>query len=301
MGLERRACGRVEQGASRSLPAIADPIDIALAEDLGSGDLTTQAVVSEGAQARARIEQRAPGVVAGLGVAQAVFERVDPSLDFVALAQEGEWREPGVLAEISGAAASILAGERVALNFLGRLSGVATLTARYVQAVEGTGTRILDTRKTTPGLRELEKAAVRAGGGVSHRSGLYDAILVKENHAALAGGVGEATRRALEAAGGRAPAEGGHGVTVEVECATLAEVEAAVAAGVPRILLDNMGLDELRQAVEIAGGSAELEASGGITLDSVRAVAETGVDYISVGALTHSAPALDVSLLLDPT
>ena len=255
----------------------------------------------EGAQARARIEQRAPGVVAGLGVAQAVFERVDPSLDFVALAPEGEWREPGVLAEISGAAASILAGERVALNFLGRLSGVATLTARYVQAVEGTGTRILDTRKTTPGLRELEKAAVRAGGGVSHRSGLYDAILVKENHAALAGGVGEATRRALEAARGGAPAEAGHSVTVEVECATLAEVEAAVAAGVPRILLDNMGLDELRQAVAIAGGRAELEASGGITLDSVRAVAETGVDYISVGALTHSAPALDVSLLLDPT
>ena len=186
---------------------MSDLIGRALAEDLGAGDLTTQAVVPEGAQARARIEQREPGVVAGLGVAQAVFERVDPSLDFVALAAEGEWREPGVLAEISGAAASILAGERVALNFLGRLSGVATLTARYVRAVEGTGARILDTRKTTPGLRELEKAAVRAGGGVSHRSGLYDAILVKENHAALAGGVGEATRRALEAARGGAPAE----------------------------------------------------------------------------------------------
>ena len=181
----------------------------------------------------------------------------------------------------------------MALNFLGRLSGVATLTARYVEAVEGTGARILDTRKTTPGLRELEKAAVRAGGGMSHRSGLYDAILVKENHAALAGGVGEATRRAL--------AEAPPGVTVEVECATLEEVEAAAAAGVPRILLDNMLPPQLRQAVEIAGGRAELEASGGITLDTVRAVAETGVDYISVGALTHSAPALDVSLLLDPT
>jgi nicotinate-nucleotide pyrophosphorylase (carboxylating) len=300
VGLERRACGNVEQGASRSLPAIADPIDIALAEDLGSGDLTTQAVVPEGARARARLEQRAPGVVAGLGVARAVFERVDPSLEFRALGPEGGWREPRVLAEIDGAAASILAGERVALNFLGRLSGVATLTARYVQAVEGTGARILDTRKTTPGLRELEKAAVRAGGGVSHRSGLYDAILVKENHAALAGGVGEATRRALAAARGLPPADGGAAVTVEVECATLDEVEAAVEAGVPRILLDNMGLDELRRAVEIAGGRAELEASGGITLDSVRAVAETGVDYISVGALTHSAPALDVSLLLDP-
>jgi nicotinate-nucleotide pyrophosphorylase (carboxylating) len=250
-------------------------------------------VVPEGAQARARIEQRAPGVISGLAVAREVFERLDPSLGFEALAPEGEWREPGVLAEISGAAASILAGERVALNFLGRLSGVATLTARYVRAVEGTGTRILDTRKTTPGLRGLEKAAVRAGGGVSHRSGLYDAILVKENHAALAGGVGEATRLALE----RAPA----GVVVEVECATLDEAEAAVGAGVPRILLDNMSVDELRRAVELVGGRAELEASGGITLDGVRFVAETGVDYISVGALTHSAPALDVSLLLDPT
>jgi nicotinate-nucleotide pyrophosphorylase (carboxylating) len=249
--------------------------------------------VPEGAQARARIRQREPGMIAGLKVAQAVFERVDPELVFVAHCPEGKWREAGAIAELTGSAASILTAERVALNFLGRLSGVATLTARYVQAIEGTGARILDTRKTTPGLREFEKAAVRAGGGVSHRSGLYDAILVKENHAALAGGVGEATRLALE----RAAA----GVTVEVECATLAEVEAAVAAGVPRILLDNMGLEELRQAVGLADGRAELEASGGITLDSVRPVAETGVDYISVGALTHSAPALDVSLLLDPT
>jgi nicotinate-nucleotide pyrophosphorylase (carboxylating) len=270
-----------------------DLIGRALAEDLGAGDLTTRAVVPEGAQARARIEQRAPGVVAGLEVARQVFERVDASLCFDARAPEGEWREPGVLAEISGTAASILAGERVALNFLGRLSGVATLTARCVQAVAGTGARILDTRKTTPGLRELEKAAVRAGGGVSHRSGLYDAILVKENHAALAGGVGEATRRALAAAP--------QGVTVEIECATLEEIEAALAAGVRRILLDNMEPPELRRAVELAGGRAELEASGGITLETVRAVAETGVDYISVGALTHSAPALDVSLLLEPT
>jgi nicotinate-nucleotide pyrophosphorylase (carboxylating) len=272
---------------------MSDLIGRALAEDLGAGDLTTRAVVPEGARARARIEQREPGVVAGLGVAKGVFERVDGSLKFETLAAEAEWREPGVLAEISGAAPSILAGERVALNFLGRLSGVATLTARYVRAVEGTGARILDTRKTTPGLRELEKAAVRAGGGMSHRSGLYDAILVKENHAALAGGVGEATRRALAAAP--------EGVTVEVECATLEEVEAALVAGVPRILLDNMAPPELRRAVELTAGRAELEASGGITLDTVRAVAETGVDFISVGALTHSAPALDVSLLLDPT
>jgi nicotinate-nucleotide pyrophosphorylase (carboxylating) len=277
-----------------------DLISRALAEDLGTGDLTTQAVVPEGAQARARINQKEPGVIAGLRVAQTVFEHVDPELVFVAHCPEGNWREAGAIAEITGAAASILAAERVALNFLARLSGVATLTARYVQAVAGTGARILDTRKTTPGLRELEKQAVRVGGGISHRSGLYDAILVKENHAALAGGVGEATRRALAAAGELPAAGGSATVTVEVECATLEEVEAAVAAGVPRILLDNMGLAELRRAVEIAGGRAELEASGGITLDGVRAVAETGVDYISVGALTHSARALDVSLLLDP-
>jgi nicotinate-nucleotide pyrophosphorylase (carboxylating) len=271
---------------------MSDLIERALAEDLGDGDLTTQAVVPEGARARARIHQKEPGVISGLRAAQAVFQRVDPELPFVAHCPEGKWRETGLIAEIDGTAASILAAERVALNFLGRLSGVATLTARYVRAVEGTGARILDTRKTTPGLRALEKEAVRAGGGMSHRDGLYDAILVKENHAALAGGVGEATRLALE----RAPED----VTVEVECANLAEVEDAVAAGVPRILLDNMAPEDLRRAVDLAGGRAELEASGGITLDTVRAVAETGVDYISVGALTHSAPALDVSLLIDP-
>jgi nicotinate-nucleotide pyrophosphorylase (carboxylating) len=180
----------------------------------------------------------------------------------------------------------------VALNFLGRLSGVATLTARYVRAVEGTGAKILDTRKTTPGLRELERAAVAAGGGESYRRGLYDAILVKENHSALAGGVGEAAKRALAAAEPDTP--------VEIECSTQEELREALDAGIARILLDNMSLDELRAAVELTAGRAELEASGGITLDDVRAVAETGVDYISVGALTHSAPALDFSLLLEP-
>jgi nicotinate-nucleotide pyrophosphorylase (carboxylating) len=269
-----------------------DLIDGALREDIGGGDLTTAAVVPEGARARARVEQKAPGVIAGLGLAGAVFERVDPELAWRAHAREGEWREGGLLAEVEGRAASIRGAERVALNFLGRLSGIATLTARYVKAVEGTGARVLDTRKTTPGLRALEKEAVRLGGGVSHRSGLFDAILVKENHAALAGGVAEAARRALAAA----PA----GATVEVECATLAEVSAALEAGVPRLLLDNMSVEELRRAVELAGGRAELEASGGITLETIRAVAETGVDFISIGALTHSAPALDVSLLLEP-
>jgi nicotinate-nucleotide pyrophosphorylase (carboxylating) len=271
---------------------MSDLIESALAEDVGEGDLTTRAVVPDGAQARARINQKAPGVIAGVRVAQGVFQRLDRELVFIAHCPEGMWREEGAVAEISGSAASILTAERVALNLLGRLSGVATLTARYVRAVEGTGARILDTRKTTPGLRELEKQAVRAGGGENHRSGLYDAILVKENHSALAGGVGEAARRATRAAA--------DGVPVEVECRTSAEIQEALDAGVARILLDNMSPDELRAAVELVAGRAELEASGGITLDTVRAVAETGVDFISVGALTHSAPALDVSLLLEP-
>jgi nicotinate-nucleotide pyrophosphorylase (carboxylating) len=177
----------------------------------------------------------------------------------------------------------------VALNFLQQLSGVATMTARYVTAVEGTGARILDTRKTTPGMRVLEKQAVVTGGGVNHRVGLYDAILIKENHSAMAGGVGAATRAALAAA---------DGLPVEVECATLDEVREALDAGAPRILLDNMTTDELRAAVELTAGRAELEASGGINLETVRAIAETGVDFISVGALTHSPPALDISLIL---
>jgi nicotinate-nucleotide pyrophosphorylase (carboxylating) len=193
------------------------------------------------------------------------------------------------VAEVVGSSRSILTGERVALNFLQRLSGVATMTARYVEAVAGTNARILDTRKTTPGLRALEKAAVRAGGGTNHRVGLFDAILVKENHSAMAGGVGEATRSALGAA---------NGLPVVVECATLDEVRAAADAGAPRILLDNMGNDELRDAVALVAGRAELEASGNVSLETVRAIAETGVDFISVGALTHSAPALDVSLIL---
>jgi nicotinate-nucleotide pyrophosphorylase (carboxylating) len=268
---------------------MSDLIDRALAEDIGDGDLTTRAVVPEGAEARARISQKEPGVIAGIRVAEGVFERVDHELVFIAHCPEGKWREGGAIAEISGPAASILAAERVALNFLGRLSGVATLTARYVRAVEGTGASILDTRKTTPGLRELEKAAVRRGGGVSHRSGLFDAILVKENHAALAGGVGQATRIALAAAS-----------DAIIECRTIEEVQEALNADVKRILLDNMDQDDLRRAVELTAGRAELEASGGITLETVRAVAETGVDFISVGALTHSAPALDVSLLLEP-
>jgi nicotinate-nucleotide pyrophosphorylase (carboxylating) len=267
-------------------------IDQALAEDVGSGDATTELLVPSDALGRAVLTQKAPGVVAGMRVAEAVFHRVDPTLRWHAHVEEGVWRdEGGRVAEVAGHSRSILTAERVALNFLQRLSGVATLTARYVREVAGTGARILDTRKTTPGLRVLEKQAVLAGGGHNHRSGLFDAILVKENHSAMAGGVGEATREALAAAGG---------LPVEVECSTLAEVREALGAGAPRILLDNMTNDELREAVAVTAGRASLEASGGVSLETVRGIAETGVDYISVGALTHSAPALDVSLILEP-
>jgi nicotinate-nucleotide pyrophosphorylase (carboxylating) len=264
----------------------------ALAEDLGQGDVTTRAVVPEDARARATIAQKAPGVIFGLDAAEETFRQLDERLAVERRTEEGVWREAGDVLTVEGAAAAILGGERVALNLLGRLSGVATLTARYVRAIEGTGARILDTRKTTPGLRALEKAAVAAGGGHNHRTGLYDAMLVKENHAALAGGVGEATRRALAAAP--------NGMAVEIECATLVDVDAALAAGATRLLLDNMSPEQLRDAVARARGRAETEASGNVSLDTVRAVAEAGVDWISVGALTHSAPALDLSLLLDP-
>ena len=265
-------------------------IDQALAEDVGTGDVTTELLVPEHATGRATLTQKAPGVIAGLRVAAAVFHRVNPTVRWHEHVEEGVWREGGPVAEVAGASRSILTAERVALNFLQRLSGVATLTARYVREVEGTGARILDTRKTTLGLRVLEKQAVLAGGGHNHRSGLFDAILVKENHSAMAGGVGEATRRAVASGG----------LPVEIECTTLDEVREALEAGAPRILLDNMTNDELREAVALVAGRAELEASGGVTLETVRSIAETGVDYISVGALTHSAPALDVSLLLEP-
>jgi nicotinate-nucleotide pyrophosphorylase (carboxylating) len=272
---------------------IAEVVARVLAEDLGAGDLTTAAVVPPDARARARIEQRAPGVLSGVDVAREAFRQLDPELRFEALAVEGAWRDGGEVASIEGPAAPILSGERTALNFLGRLSGVATMTARYVRAVEGTGARILDTRKTTPGLRALEKRAVVHGGGVSHRAGLHDAILVKENHALLAGGVGPTARAAA--------ANRGAADWVEVEVESLAELDEVLAAGADRVLLDNMDPGQLRAAVERAAGSgATLEASGGIALEDVRAVAATGVDFVSVGALTHSAPALDLSLLLEP-
>jgi nicotinate-nucleotide pyrophosphorylase (carboxylating) len=267
-------------------------IERALAEDVGSGDVTTQTLVPADARGRATLTQKAPGVIAGLDVAAAVFERVDPSLRFEPQADEGVWRDGGPVATVEGPSRSILTGERVALNFLQRLSGVATLTARYVQAVEGTRAKILDTRKTTPGLRELEKRAVVTGGGVNHRIGLYDAILNTENPAAMAGGVGEATRRALAAAE--------NGMVVEVEARTLDEVREALDAGAPWIMLDNMAPELMREAVELVAGRAKLEASGDVSLETVGSIAATGVDYISAGKLTHSAPALDISLILEP-
>jgi nicotinate-nucleotide pyrophosphorylase (carboxylating) len=270
---------------------IAETVARALAEDVGHGDVTSAATVPDNAMARALITQKAPGVVFGLDVAEETFRMLDPESTLHRLTAEGEWRDGGPVLEIQGSARAILTAERTALNFLQRLSGVATLTARCVRAVEGTGARILDTRKTTPGLRALEKAAVAAGGGTNHRAGLYDAILIKENHATLAGGVGKAVRLAHE----RAPE-----LPLEVECRTLAEVDEALAAEAGRILLDNMDVDELRAAVAHVAGRAELEASGGVTLQTLREIAGTGVQFVSVGALTHSAPALDLSLLLRP-
>ncbi|MFZ0382839.1 MAG: carboxylating nicotinate-nucleotide diphosphorylase [Solirubrobacteraceae bacterium] len=267
----------------------------ALAEDIGDGDVTTAATVPERAMAHAIVTQKAPGVLFGLDVAAEVFRLVDPELAVQPLTREGEWREHGPVLELEGRARSILTAERTSLNFLARLSGVATMAARAVRAVEGTGATILDTRKTTPGLRALEKAAVAAGGATNHRFGLFDAILIKENHAALAGGVGEAVRKARAFA---------PELTLEVECRTLAEVDEALDAGRGGrdfiILLDNMSVEQLTKAVLHVGGRARLEASGGVTLDTLRGIASTGVDFVSVGALTHSAPALDLSLLLEP-
>ena len=264
----------------------------ALAEDVGPGDVTTEATVDADARAVGRIVQKAPGVVFGLDVAEATFRALDPGVRVERAIEEGVWREDGgPVLTVSGRARALLTGERTALNFLARLSGIATMTARAVRELQGTGARLLDTRKTTPGLRALEKAAVRAGGGANHRAGLYDYVLIKENHIDLAGGVAEAVRRARAAQ----PDLG-----LEVECRTQEEVDEALRAGATRLLLDNMTPAQLRAVVARVAGRAELEASGGITPDNVREYAETGVHWISLGALTHSAPALDLSLLVEP-
>jgi nicotinate-nucleotide pyrophosphorylase (carboxylating) len=264
-------------------------IRLALAEDVGAGDVTSLAVVGSDVLCEAEVVLGEPGIVCGLVVAEAVFSELDPEMRFEALVADGDAvAEPqAVVARVEGPARAVLTGERTALNLLGRLSGVATLTRRYVDAVAGTGVTILDTRKTTPGLRALEKYAVRCGGGTNHRLGLDDAILIKDNHLRVAGGVTSAVARARRARSG---------LSIEVEAETLDDVREALAAGVERILLDNMTRAELAEAVALVGGRALLEASGGVDLETVRAVAETGVDFISVGALTHSARALDVSL-----
>jgi nicotinate-nucleotide pyrophosphorylase (carboxylating) len=265
----------------------------ALAEDVGAGDVTTTATVGADASARALITQKAPGTIFGLDAAEACFALLDPDVRFERLVREGDWREQGgPVLSIEGKARALLTVERTALNFLGRLSGIATLAARFVREVEGTGAVVLDTRKTTPGLRTLEKAAVAAGGAGNHRIGLFDAILIKENHIAAAGGIAQAVARVRESAPELAS-------TLEVEVRNARELDEALATGAPRLLLDNMSVAELSAAVAQVAGRAKLEASGNVTLENVRERALTGVDFISVGALTHSAPALDLSLLLD--
>ncbi|HEV7808115.1 MAG TPA: carboxylating nicotinate-nucleotide diphosphorylase [Solirubrobacteraceae bacterium] len=265
---------------------------LALAEDVGALDVTSAATVPGGSRAVAEITQKASGVVFGIDAARVAFLTLDPDVVLERLGPEGTWREPPApVLRATGDARALLAAERTALNFLAHLSGIATLTARCVRAVDGTGARILDTRKTTPGMRVLEKAAVRAGGGGNHRAGLYDMVLIKENHAVLAGGVGAAVRAARAAF---------PDLPLEVECSSAAEVDEALAADAPRILLDNMRPEELRAIVALVDGHAELEASGGIVFETLRAHADTGVDFISIGALTHSAPALDLSLILEP-
>ncbi len=265
----------------------------ALAEDLGDGDVTTLATVPDGARASARITQKAPGAIYGIDAAREVFAQLDADADVRALVEEGAWREDGgPVMSIDAGARALLTGERTALNFLAHLSGVATMAARAAREVRGTGARVLDTRKTTPGLRALEKAAVAAGGASNHRAGLYDAILIKENHIAAAGGIAAAVQRARAAAPELA-------ATLEVEVRDEREIDEALAAGAPRLLLDNMDDAQLRAAVARVAGRAELEASGNVTLRTLRARAETGVQFVSMGALTHSAPALDLSMLLE--
>lgn len=267
-------------------------ISHALMEDIHTGDITTQAVVGDGGEGKARLVAKEPMVLAGMKVAARVFHLVDTAVRFIPAFADGSRIVQGdVLAHIEGNTAALLQGERVSLNLLQRMCGTATLTSQYVEAVRGTKARIVDTRKTTPGLRMLEKYAVRVGGGINHRTGLYDGVLIKENHIAAAGGISEAIRRAR--------AYIPHTMKIEVETETLEQVSEALSAGAEIIMLDNMPPAVMRQAVDLIAGRAIVEASGGVNLDSVREIAETGVDIISVGALTHSARAMDISMLLE--
>ena len=273
-------------------------VRLALKEDIGKGDITSKLTVPKPAQALALIMAKEDAVIAGLPVAKLVYEMVDPALAFDGLLQDGSRVEYGdILVKIQGSARSILAGERVALNFLQHLSGVATLTAKYVEQVQGTSAKILDTRKTLPGFRVLDKYAVRMGGGTNHRMGLYDMVLIKSNHVELAGGIGNAIRKIKRS--------NGKGTKVVAEVRNLNEATEALFASPDRLLLDNMGLDKIREVVALVETSnrarevkTDLEVSGGVNLDNVRAIAETGVNFVSVGALTHSARAVDLSLTL---
>lgn len=269
-------------------PEVLSAIQQALKEDIGSGDVTTNSIVPREATMSGHILAKQAGVIAGLDVAGATFSLLDRRVKFTPRVGEGARVENRqILAYLSGPARALLTGERTALNFLGRMSGIATLTRQFVEAVAGTKAIILDTRKTVPGLRLLDKLAVRRGGGQNHRIGLYDMILIKDNHIDFAGSLAEAVRRAQAVHSG---------LQVEVEARTLEDVRAALDLGVQRILLDNMSLEMLTKAVQMTTGRATLEASGNVNLDNVRAVAETGVDYISIGALTHSAKVFDVNL-----
>lgn len=269
---------------------ITDAVRAALIEDLGrAGDITTLATIPAGRRARAVIAARKPGVVAGLPFAREAFRQFDPSVRFEALVSDGDRLEPGtVVARIEGEARSVLSAERVALNFMGRLSGIASLAAIYVEKVAGTKATIVDTRKTTPGLRAFEKYAVRCGGAQNHRYGLDDAILIKDNHVAVAGGIGPALQAAKRQAG--------NFVKIEIEVDTLAQLEEVITEGADIVMLDNMSVADMTRGVAMVGGRMKVEASGGINLDTVAAIAATGVDMISVGALTHSVSVLDLGL-----
>jgi nicotinate-nucleotide pyrophosphorylase (carboxylating) len=283
-------------------PAVLTLLQLALAEDLSAradltafgsypadGDITSQATIAGGSRLNGYIRAKANGVVAGLPVAQVIFDLVDPALTFRSSSKDGGLVEKGqILAVVQGDGRSVLAGERTALNFLGRLSGIATLTRRFVEAIKGTRAVILDTRKTAPGLRRLDKYAVRMGGGQNHRTGLFDMLLIKDNHISGAGGITPAVKRAREMYGEK--------YKIEVEIKNLSELDEALRLSVDRIMLDNMDLETMRNAVQMTNGRIPLEASGNVSLTNVRQIAETGVDFISSGALTHSAPALDISM-----
>lgn len=265
----------------------------ALAEDIHTGDITTLALQLDSPRISGILKAKEDMVVCGLNVAKRVFEILDPAAVFTTEFADGDFVVSGsVIARMTGDAALLLQGERVALNLMQRMSGIATLTSRYVKAVEGTGARVVDTRKTTPGLRVLEKYAVRAGGGINHRTGLYDGVLIKENHITAAGGIATAVSRVR--------AYIPHTLKIEIETESLADVREALSAGADIIMLDNMDNDAMKEAVAIINGRAVVEASGGVNLATIRGIAETGVNIISIGALTHSAPSMDISMLLDP-